>query len=106
MADLLITQSGDFLVTQSGDQLVTQGSSSLMMTEAEMAAAAHVKRPGRGVTPSLVDTDLGRASIAWSLLFDSTPVIGGGGVTDTNLGGVGSSPATIQAVLGGWGSFA
>ena len=49
-------------------------------TAAELAAAAHVKRLGKGVTPSAVGEKLYDASIGWS--FSSTFVPPGGGASE------------------------
>ncbi len=75
-------------------------------TAAELAAAAHVKRPGRGVTPGAYGTGLGAASIAWSFAEDLTPVVGGGGITSASLGTIATAQMSDQADLGGRGSFA
>lgn len=56
-------------------------------TAAKRAAAAHVKRMGKGVTPGALATDLGVAAAGWSYWPEETPPPTGG-------------PPPLAAVLG------
>lgn len=46
---------------------------------AKRAAAAHVKKPGKGVTPGTLGTALGRFAAGWNYGADFVPPPAGGG---------------------------
>jgi hypothetical protein len=77
-----------------------------LTTRTARAAAAHVKRPGCGVTPGSTGTALGRAAVGWSYATEVPPPPGVGGTSEmTNLGGSASWQPGENPVLGGKSSF-
>lgn len=71
-------------------------------TRNKRAAAAHIKRLAKGVTPDTTPAELWRASVGWSYAFDGAPPPAAGVLQDKfTLGTEESLSVTSQPTVGG-----
>jgi hypothetical protein len=75
-------------------------------TAAKRAAAAHVKRLGKGVTPDATEPLIWRAAVGWNYLTSAAlPPVGGGEADRVRIGVVEGLGVNISPAIGGWSSL-